>query len=184
MSLKHKTGKLLLKLFGWKIKGNKPQENSYIFAILPHTTYRDFLVGKMCNLYLDTPISFMIKKEAFFFPLGLLLRGLGGFPIDRKKPEATIKQIVHKFKEKKQFVLVIAPEGTRKKVTKWKSGFWFIASNANIPIVPVGLNYKTKTVYIDNPIYMTSNKEADFNNLRTIYGRMNLCGRHTDNFKL
>ena len=184
MSLKHKIGKYLLKITRWKIKGEKPKVSNYIFAVLPHTSCVDFLVGKMCNLYLDTPIYFMIKKEAFVFPLGYILKALGGVPIDRKRPEATIKQMVVRFKGEKQFVLVIAPEGTRRKVTKWKPGFWFFAVKANAPIVPVGLNYKTKTVYIDKPVYMTGNREEDFARLKDIYKSMDLYGRHPEKFQL
>ena len=178
MKAKQKFGRWLMKITGWKLIGNPPQNTNFIFAIFPHTSYFDFLVGKMMNLYLGIPVHFMIKKEAFFFPLGLILKALGGVPINRKKPEKTMKTLLKKFNDEKKFVLVIAPEGTRKKVQKWKSGFWFFATKANVPVVPTGMNYKTKTGYIGEPIYMTEDKQSDFEKLKSAYKSMDLYALH------
>jgi 1-acyl-sn-glycerol-3-phosphate acyltransferase len=82
----------------------------------------------------------MIKKEAFVFPIGYLLKAAGGVSVDRKKSGATMLHMLERFNDSKQFALVIAPEGTRKKVSTWKPGFWYFANKANVPVVPVGLN--------------------------------------------
>jgi 1-acyl-sn-glycerol-3-phosphate acyltransferase len=184
MTFKQKIGKLLLKLFGWKLVGHAPVEKNFIITVLPHTSYLDFLVGKMFNLYIGFPIYFMIKKEAFVFPIGYLLKAAGGVPVDRKKPGATMLQMLERFSGSKQFVLVIAPEGTREKVSSWKPGFWYFANKANVPVVPVGLNYKTKTAYFANPVYMTNNREADFETLRAVYRTIDMHARHPEKFQL
>ncbi|HPW67005.1 MAG TPA: 1-acyl-sn-glycerol-3-phosphate acyltransferase [Salinivirgaceae bacterium] len=180
LPFKQRFGKFLAKLFGWKLIGSAPKEQNFIMAVLPHTSYLDFLVGKMFNLYLGFPIHFLIKKEAFFFPLGCILKAVGGVPINRKKPGTTMVQIIDRFQNSKQFVLVIAPEGTRKKVTKWKPGFWYFATKANVPIVPIGLNYKTKTCYIDKAMYMTGNQEDDFAKLKSAYSSLDLHAKHPE----
>ncbi|MGI6477865.1 MAG: 1-acyl-sn-glycerol-3-phosphate acyltransferase [Salinivirgaceae bacterium] len=180
LSFKQRFGKFLAKLSGWKLIGNTPEKQNFIMAVLPHTSYWDFLVGKMFNLYLGFPIHFLIKKEAFFPPLGLILKAAGGIPIDRKNPGTTMVQIIDRFQNSKQFVLVIAPEGTRKKVAKWKPGFWYFATKANVPIVPIGLNYKTKTCYIDKAIYMTGNQKDDFAKLKSIFSSLDLHAKHPE----
>ncbi len=184
MTIKQNIGKILLKLFGWKLVGQAPEERNFIIIVVPHTSYCDFLVGKMFNLYLGFPIFFMIKKEAFFFPIGYMLKGVGGVPVDRKKPGATMLQMLERFQNQKQFVLVIAPEGTREKVNCWKPGFWYFATKANVPVVPVGLNYKTRTAYMGKPVYMTNNRDADFETLRAVYRSQDICARYPEKFQL
>jgi len=184
MTTKQKFGHWLLKITGWKLIGNAPEVSNFIFTIFPHTSYADFLVGKMVNLRLGFPINFLIKKEAFFFPLGLILKSLGGIPVDRKKPEKTKKYIIERFQDSKPFVLVIAPEGTRKKVKKWKHGFWFFATKAKVSVVPVGINYKTKTVNISESIFMTDNQQNDFEIIKTVYKSMDLHALHPNKSEL
>ena len=184
MSFKQNIGRILLKITGWKLIGQAPAEKNFILAVLLHTSYWDFFVGKMFNLYLGFPIFFMIKKEAFIFPLGYLLKMAGGVPVDRKKQGVTMLQILDRFGSGHQFVLSIAPEGTRKKVNHWKPGFWYFATKANVPIVPVGLNYKTKTAYIGEAIYMTNDRDSDFERLKNVYRTFDMHARYPDQFQL
>lgn len=181
---KQKFGKLLMKVSGWKLIGNAPKETHFIMAVVPHTSYIDFLIGKMFNLYLGFPIHFMIKKETFIFPFGYILKSIGGVPVDRKRPSASMVKIIEQFKKSKQFVIVIAPEGTRNKVTQWKPGFWYFATKANVPIVPIGLNYKTKTCYMCDAVYMTNDREADFQKLKNIFKTLDLSARYPEKFQL
>ncbi len=181
MSLKKRIGIILLKITRWKIIG--PEINGkVIFAVLPHTSYMDFFVGKMASLYLDFPIYFMIKKEVFIFPVGYLLKALGGIPIDRKNPIQSVINVINKLKKGKTFALVIAPEGTRELVKEWKPGFWYIAVKTNTPVVAVGLNYQSKTLYVAEPVYMTSNCEESFEKLRKIYRSMDLHAKYPEKF--
>ncbi|MDD2564977.1 MAG: 1-acyl-sn-glycerol-3-phosphate acyltransferase [Salinivirgaceae bacterium] len=184
MTFKQCIGKLLLKITGWKILGFKPKEENFILVVFPHTSYYDFFVGKIFNLYIGFPIYYMIKKEAFIFPFGWLLKASGGVPIDRKKPSATMLQMIERFNDKNQFVLSIAPEGTREKVENWKPGFWYFASKANVPVVPAGMNYKNKTVYFGKPIYMTEDRDADIERVKNVFRNIDLCGKHPDQSQL
>ncbi len=184
LTIKQRTGRFLAKLFGWKLIGTAPKEQNFIMAVIPHTSYLDFLVGKIFNLYLGFPIYFLIKKESFVFPIGYLLKAAGGIPINRNNPGATMIYLIERFQNNKKFVLVIAPEGTRKKVNHWKPGFWFFATKANVPIVPIGLNYKSKTCYIGESMYMTDDRNADFEKLKNVYRSFDLHVKHPDKFQL
>ena len=184
MTFKQKLGRMLLKLTGWKLIGTPPIEWNFIITVVPHTSYFDFFVGKMFNLYIGFPIYYMIKKEAFFFPVGWLLKLSGGVPIDRKKPGATMIQMIDRFNDKDKFVLSIAPEGTRNKVSTWKPGFWYLATKANVPVVPVGLNYKNKTAYFGEPIYMTEDRDGDMEKIKNVYRSIELHAKYPDQFQL
>ncbi|HON18254.1 MAG TPA: 1-acyl-sn-glycerol-3-phosphate acyltransferase [Salinivirgaceae bacterium] len=183
MSLKRFIGKFLLRVTGWKIVG-PPVSGKVIFAVFPHTSNCDFFIGKIVSLYLAMPVYFMIKREAFFPPLGYILKSMGGIPIDRKKPVNAVVDTINALKGKDNFALVIAPEGTRKRIAEWKPGFWFIASNTNTPIIAVGLNYQTKTLYLSEPIFPTKNRKEDYNRIYTAFQSMNLMGKYPDRYVL
>lgn len=99
----------------------------------------------------------MMKKEAFFFPLGGLFKALGGVPLDRSKPKRAVVQTMKQFRDNDKFWLAILPEGTRKPVKTWKAGFIRIARNANVPIYMLGLDSRTKTLHLDRLILPAAN---------------------------
>ena len=107
-------------------------------------------------------INFIAKKSLFKFPFKAYLKWLGGAPIDRTKSNDTVATIASIFDEHDQFRLALSPEGTREKVSKWKTGFYYIAKKANVPIVMVAFDYKNKQVKVSEPHYPTVNKTADF----------------------
>jgi 1-acyl-sn-glycerol-3-phosphate acyltransferase len=114
-------------------------------------------------------INYVGKKELFDSPLGWYFKWMGGEPIDRKSTQNKVDQIVDLFNSNQEFRLAIAPEGTRKKVTKWKSGFYYIALKAGVPITPVAFDYATKTVKISEPFYPTGDYENDLSLLKRNY---------------
>lgn len=131
-------------LFGWKIIGEIRLINKCVIIVAPHTHWLDFFVALPVRRILNLEINFIGKKELFFFPLNYFLKYLGGSPVDRNSKSKTVDLIADKFNDKKIYRLALSPEGTRKKVDKWKTGFYYIAKKANVPIVSVSMDAKKR----------------------------------------
>jgi 1-acyl-sn-glycerol-3-phosphate acyltransferase len=114
-------------------------------------------------------VHFIGKREAFFWPLGPVLRNFGGIPIDRSAAHGVVDEMRHQFETHERFWLAIAPEGTRKKVHKWKSGFWHIARAAGVPILPVYFHYPERTIGFGPLLHPGDNLEADMAKIREFY---------------
>ncbi|MBI2786140.1 MAG: lysophospholipid acyltransferase family protein [Legionella longbeachae] len=170
-----KFGWLILKLFGWKIVGELPKDKKYLVVVAPHTSNWDFLVGLFARFEMGVKIHFIAKNQLFFFPLGPLLKVLGGTPVDRSKKNKTVDQVVNMFDSRDEFCLAITPEGTRSPVTRWKEGFYHIACKAGLPLVLIGFDYSLKEIRIQPPYWPTGDIEKDFPHLldffRTVKGR-------------
>ncbi len=153
-------------ILGWKVVGNISMSQNIvkkaIIIAAPHTSWHDFYIGILLRSVLNVKTNFIGKKELFVFPLGLFLRALGGSPIDRYTKENKVQTITNLFKEKKEFRIALAPEGTRKKVDKWRTGFYYIAKEANVPIFMYTLDFENKQNRISEPFYPTDDMEADF----------------------
>ncbi len=147
---------------GWKISGDVPRElKKYIIVVAPHSSNWDFMLGLSLRSIMKFPSNFLGKKELFVGPFGWLFRKLGGYPVDRKHHTNIVDQVAEIFNKEEQFVIAIAPEGTRKKVSKWKTGFYHISVKAKVPIVMVALDYEHKTVIWAQPFYPIGNFEED-----------------------
>ncbi|CAI8217402.1 MAG: Uncharacterised protein [Flavobacteriaceae bacterium] len=153
---------IFLRLMGWKIEGNFPSLNKFVLAVVPHTRNADFIIGVLTRAVVDQKISYVGKKELFNPLTGWFFRALGGTPINRNSTENKVSSIAKIFKEKEVFRMAIAPEGTRKKVDKWKTGFYYIAMEAEVPILLVNFNYALKQVGFLKLFYPTGNIEKDF----------------------
>jgi len=153
----------LLRLFGWKIEGwDLNQLNKYVIIVIPHTSYWDFPLGLLVRQAWRAPhVKFVGKHTLFKPPFGALFRWLGGYPVDRTRHTNFVDAVVQLFKEQERFVVVVAPEGTRKKVEKLKTGFYYIAMGAGVPIVMVKFDWGRKIVSNREPFYPTGNYEAD-----------------------
>jgi 1-acyl-sn-glycerol-3-phosphate acyltransferase len=121
-----------------------------------------------------------MKKEWFFFPLGLLLRVIGGIPVDRKNNNSLTEQMVEEFRERDHFQLAIAPEGTRKKTNRWKTGFYFIALGAGVPISLAYIDYTKREVDISRNFLPTGNEKEDIEEIKGYY--KDIEGKHPENF--
>ena len=147
---------LLFKISGWKVKGSLPSANKFICAIAPHTSNWDVIVGMAARSILRVQdAKFLGKSQLFGPPFGWFFKMIGGIPVYRDKSHDMVDQVSSIIKSSGKFILAIAPEGTRKKVAKLKTGFWYIAKAANIPVVPVGLDYGKKEVVVGPPLYVT-----------------------------
>lgn len=165
---------------GWKIEGNFPCEiRKMVIIVAPHTSWVDLLVGLAARDVLRIGHSrFFGKKELFFWPLGGILRKLGGTPVDRFSQHGVVGQAVALFEENEDLVLALAPEGTRKKVDRLRSGFYNIAKTAGVPILPVGLDYKSHRVVVGVPFLTTNDESADLNRILDFFSSMQ--GRKPD----
>jgi 1-acyl-sn-glycerol-3-phosphate acyltransferase len=162
---------LIFKISGWKIVGSTPTGlKQYILALAPHTSNWDFVFGVMMRSIMRLRnAKFLAKKSLFILPFGWLFRLLGGYPVDRSKSQDMTEQVAGFFKENEYFIIAIAPEGTRHKVEKLRSGFYYIAKKAGIHIVPFGLDYTKKEVIIGTPIFPGESFEDDISKLMTFY---------------
>ncbi len=152
----------LFRIFKWKII-NAPELNSFQYVLIaaPHSSNWDFFVGLAVKNILKIHPHFFAKKELFFFPFNIFLKAIGGVPVDRANKHDLVSDISKQFEKDKTFSLALAPEGTRKAVPKFKTGFYQIAYQAKVQIVMVGLDYEKKEVCFASPFYPTGNFEQD-----------------------
>jgi len=160
---------IYFKVLGWKLVGSFPKLNKCIVAVVPHTSWVDFFLGLLIRKIWQEDIRFLAKKSLFKPPFGWYIRWMGGTPIVRNKNNDLTTSIAQVFKEREVFKLALSPEGTRKKVTKLKTGFYYIAKKANIPIVLVTFDYGYKQIKVSEPLFVTENKEEDFKTFITFY---------------
>jgi len=148
---------------GWKTSGNFPGHiDKCVVIVVPHTSNIDFFIGLIVRRVWNEQINWVGKKSLFKAPYGWFFKWVGGAPIDRTKNSDTVSATAALFKERKKFRLTIAPEGTRKKVSKWKTGFYYIAKAAEVPVVLVAFDFGNKQVIVSEPQYTSDDKEADF----------------------
>lgn len=155
---------------GWNTSGALPEGiTKAVLISAPHTSYWDFVIGRFTFWAIKVNIRFLIKKEVFFFPLGTLLRKLGGLPVERNTANTMVDQVVRMFNEHESLVVVITPEGTRQRVERWKKGFYLIALRAHVPIALGYINYRDKTGGVGPIIHPSGNYEKDMKIIREFY---------------
>ena len=161
--MRHFLAKSILQtLWGWTIETEYPKEvKSSVVIVIPHTSYWDFPIGILIRPVMHLNTQFVAKHTLFTFPLGFIMRGLGGVAVNRSKTGNFVDSVVEIFKKNKNFILTIAPEGTRQKVDKLKRGFYQIAIKAGVPIVCCKFDWGTKTLGFSKPFYPTGNYEKD-----------------------
>lgn len=153
---------LFQKLMGWKILGNfDPNIKKSVIIVVPHTSWHDFYIGVFTRRILDIQINFVGKKELFRWPFGSYFRWMGGVSLDRTPGQKKVEAIAEIFEKHQEFRLALAPEGTRKKVDTWKTGFYYISEKAKVPIICVAFDYENKSVIIHEAFYPTGDIEAD-----------------------
>lgn len=161
---------IYFKIMGWKFFGNWPRGlKKAVVIVVPHTSWHDFYLGLLVRRILNVDIKFLAKKELFKPPLGWYLKWVGGTALDRTPGQNKVEAIAEKFENRQELRLAISPEGTRKKVLEWKTGFYYIAKTANVPIVMVAFDFGNKQVKISQPLYPTENKEDDFEKIKDFF---------------
>jgi len=164
---------IYFKLMGWKVVGNttfsKDTVKKAVIIALPHTSWQDFYVGLLLRKISNVKTNFVGKKELFIWPFGYYFRAIGGKALDRTSGQNKVEAIAKLFEEEDEFRLTLAPEGTRKKVEKWKTGFYYIAKAAKVPIIMFTLDFKNKQNKISEPFYPTDDMDADFKFMKAFY---------------
>jgi 1-acyl-sn-glycerol-3-phosphate acyltransferase len=154
---------------GWRVAGEIPDAPKLVVIVAPHSTNWDVIWGLLLKVGLRLDIRFIGKRQAFFWPLGSLLRSFGGIPIDRSAAHGVVGEMAGLFAQQERLWLALAPEGTRKKVQKWKSGFWHIARKAGVPILPAYFHYPQRTIGFGPLFHPSDDLDADMAKIREFY---------------
>ncbi|MBR9915015.1 MAG: acyltransferase [Algicola sp.] len=164
---------LYFKILGWTVTGNKTFSKDtlkkVVIIAVPHTSWHDFFIAILLRKVVGLKTNFVGKKELFTWPFGYYFRAVGGSPLDRTSGQNKVTAIAKLFEDKEEFRLALAPEGTRKKVQEWKTGFYYIAKAANVPIIMFTLDFKNKQNHVSEPFYPTDNIDADFKFMKSFY---------------
>ena len=164
---------IYFKILGWKVVGNtnfsKDSIKKAVLISAPHTHNFDFIIGLLLRKVVDLKSNYLGKKELFVWPIGYYFRAVGGVPVDRKNKENKVETIAKLFDDKEEFRLTLAPEGTRSKVDNWRTGFYYIAKKANVPIICVSLDFHDREIKVSDPFNVTENIDEDIINLKLFF---------------
>lgn len=158
-------------LLGWKLKGRYPRELKHLILIVaPHTSNWDFPLGLLVKFWLRMDdVSYYAKASLFKGPLGLFLKSINGIPVDRSTNHNFVNQAVRDFKEKEIHRILFTPEGTRKRRDSFKTGFYYIAKEANVPILPIIFDYGLKEIRMLEPLYVRGDGPAEIEEIRSLF---------------
>jgi 1-acyl-sn-glycerol-3-phosphate acyltransferase len=179
---------VITKLFAWwfRLKGWKvgetipPDVRKAVVLAAPHTSNWDFVFALATFRILKLKVNYLAKKELFKFPLKYLLKGTGGIPVVRSRSQNLVDSMINMFRENDNLYLLAAAEGTRKKVTKWKSGFYHVALGAGVPVMLGYLDYRNKVAGFGPVIHLSGDKEKDMAVIREFYRHIE--GRNPEKF--
>ncbi len=159
-------GAWILRRWGWGFEGTFPALPKFVVVVAPHTSNWDFVVGVVAKFAIGIEAVWIGKDTLFRWPAGPWLRRIGGIPVDRSAPNAVVQTIVDAFAQHDAMVFVLAPEGTRKRVERWRSGYWHIAHDAGVPMIPVGFDFARRRIVIGAAVAPSDDLAADEHVLR------------------
>ncbi len=180
MKLKTRIARGLLRLLGWRLEGARPDHERYVLIAAPHTSNWDFPLMLAFAAAFDIKVTWMAKHTLFFPPVGWIMRALGGMPVVRHKNKNVVTAMVELFRTAPDLVLVVPTEGTRERTDHWKSGFYHIARQAGVPVVPSFLDFGGKRGGFGPALELTGNVRADMQYFRDFYRDMK--GKYPDQF--
>ncbi len=160
---------LLSSLLGFTLEEKVEKPGRFVIALAPHTSNWDFLVGVLASHASGFPCNFIMKSEWFFWPLGGLMRRLGGIPVKRGRHNNLVRQLADVARKSERFALCITPEGTRKNQTHWHTGFYYIALEAGIPVLLYGLDYRRRLISCTRMMVPTGDVEADMREVKLFF---------------
>jgi len=172
----------LLTFLGWKSIGPPAPVPKCIILGAPHTSIWDFVISFLYYTSVGGKAVVLIKKELFVWPIGGILRRLGGIPVNRSKGASLVKQIIDTFNAHDTLHVAIAPEGTRKPTTNWKGGFYTIAKATNVPVYMGIFDWGKKEVGIAEEFVLSNDQQADIKRIRQWYKERGVIGKHPKNF--
>ena len=156
---------------GWTVEGKAVEPRKFVIIAAPHTSNWDFVYFVGASKRLNLNLSFMGKKSLFRWPFGRMMREMGGIPVDRSKSGNYVDAMIAEFAKRSEFMLTIAPEGTRGKVRQWRTGFYHIAVGAGVPLVCGLMDYKRKVVGLGPAIWPTGDYAKDMEQVTAYYSR-------------
>lgn len=159
----------LLRAWGWRFEGDLPNVSKAVAIVVPHTSNWDFVVGVLGVFAAGVRVSWLGKHTIFRPPWGGLMRWLGGIPIDRRSSAGVVEQIVELFDSSDALLLGLSPEGTRRQVDRWRTGFYHIAHGAGCGIVPIAFDYASRTIRFGTALMPTGDLEGDLAELRRFF---------------
>lgn len=160
----------LMRLSGWRFTGaGFPDVRKFVLIVAPHTSNWDFIVGIRAMYALGIRGTYLGKDTLFRFPLGIIMRWLGGFPVDRSTKSDVVTQTVELVERMDKVIIVLAPEGTRKRTPRWRSGFYWIAQKSGMPILPVAFDFGKREIFVNPLFYPTGDQDKDISYLRSLY---------------
>jgi len=172
--------KIILNIMGWKIIGKSKFPDKCIIISAPHTSNWDFFIARCYGYIVGLSVNYLAKKELFKPIIGSILKINGAIPVDRSSVNNLVDNIVLEFKNNNQFILGLSPEGTRSRVNKWKTGFYYIALKSEIPILFLKIDYKSKEIGVFNDFYPTGNFEQDMMFIQKEFN--SFVGKHPANY--
>jgi 1-acyl-sn-glycerol-3-phosphate acyltransferase len=159
---------MILRLWGFRVTGPNPEKIAKkVYVVYPHTSNWDFPLGILLKFGMPIDVNYIAKDSLFKWPYGWFFRWLGGVPVDRSKSTNFVDAMAAQYAKYDKLAFAIAPEGTRKRVRKFKSGFYFIAQKANVPLILVKFDFKRKEVDFSEPFYITGVYADDMKHIIT-----------------
>lgn len=159
----------VLRWTGWRTQVIPPGTSRYVLIGAPHTSNWDFALALLLMTVENIPIRIMGKDSLFRGPMGIFMRSIGALPVNRREQTNLVDQIAAKFDQYDELIIGIAPEGTRKKTSRWRTGFYYIALKAKVPIVMAYLDYGNKVCGLGPSLMPTGDIQADFRIIRDFY---------------
>ncbi len=172
----------MLRKIGWTADGPAVEEDKCVILGVPHTSGWDFLISYLYYRSLGEHAKCMIKKEFFFPPIGWLLKAMGGVPVDRSSPTNMLRSIIEQMEKPGRFHLALAPEGTRKAIKNWKTGFHTIARHTGASVYLGYFDWGTKHVGRGRKVELTDDPRADMKRIQQLYEEMHLVGKHPERY--
>ena len=161
--------RFVFRKMGWQVEMTVPYRDKCIICVAPHTSNWDFIIAELYYHSIGRTAGFLMKKEWFFWPMGVLFRSMGGIPVERSRHVSLTDRVAEAAMKAERFELAVTPEGTRSLATKWKRGFYFIALKAGLPIQLYALDFPSKRIVCTKTLYPTGNVEADMREIMEYY---------------
>lgn len=161
--------RLIFRKMGWQVEMTVPYRDKCIICVAPHTSNWDFIIAELYYHSIGRTAGFLMKKEWFFWPMGVLFRRMGGIPVERSRHVSLTDRVAEAAMKAERFELAVTPEGTRSLATKWKRGFYFIALKAGLPIQLYAIDYKNKRIVCTKELVPSGDVEADMRLIMDYY---------------
>ena len=161
--------RLIFRKMGWQVEMTVPYRDRCIICVAPHTSNWDFIIAELYYHSIGRTAGFLMKKEWFFWPMGVLFRRMGGIPVERSRHVSLTDRVAEAAIKAERFELAVTPEGTRSLATKWKRGFYFIALKAGLPIQLYAIDYKNKCIVCTKELVPSGDVEADMRLIMDYY---------------